>query len=518
MPLTSWRRVLTSAPNGRELEATEIAELFHAYGITMAHGGNAHQRRPGLSLALSVTNDAVRAIALGRPGRRRRPARRRARPPQRPVDPIGGAAELARSVPGVALITGSVDEPSADPRALKDAILRIACLADDLPELAELALHPLIAPPSGVVVQAAHGRVSARARSGAVAEAPAMTRLAVIGPEEAAGHAVEDHPEGPHRVRAAMAGVADLHLGADLHLVEGREADGRRAGPCALAQLSAPARGRLSIGRGTARPGHVRAGRDRGQPPAGPPAPAWSPSPPSAPARPTWRSCPPALRDTTRWPGARWASASSTTSRWPPRCAPRRRGERVLIVDWDVHHGNGTQDLFWDDDQRAVRLDPPGAVLPGHGPRSTRPGAPDARGLTVNVPLPAGRDRRCRRAALERVVAPVVERFAPTWVLVSAGFDAHRADPLADLRLSAGDFGGLSSLVAGFAPRPGRLALFLEGGYDPEALRSSVAASLATLVGGDAGAEPPTQGGPGLEAVELAAAVHARIAKEEPWA
>ena len=75
-------------------------------------------------------------------------------------------------------------------------------------------------------------------------------------------------------------------------------------------------------------------------------------------------------------------------------------------------------------------------------------------------------------------MTPVVAAFAPSWVLVSAGFDAHRADPLADLALSAGDFATLATVVAGYAPGPGRTVLFLEGGYDLAALRSSVSATL----------------------------------------
>ena len=102
-------------------------------------------------------------------------------------------------------------------------------------------------------------------------------------------------------------------------------------------------------------------------------------------------------------------------------------------------------------------------------------------------------------------MTPAVEAFAPTWVLVSAGFDAHRADPLADLALSAGDFAALTGIVADYAPEPGRLVLFLEGGYDLDALRSSVAASLGRLVGADPGGEAPTSGGPGSAQVRTAA-------------
>ncbi len=101
-------------------------------------------------------------------------------------------------------------------------------------------------------------------------------------------------------------------------------------------------------------------------------------------------------------------------------------------------------------------------------------------------------------------MTPVVDAFAPTWVLVSAGFDAHRGDPLADLALSAGDFSDLAATVAGYAPAPGRLVLFLEGGYDLDALRMSVAATLGRLAGAPEGFERPTSGGPGMEHVELA--------------
>ena len=102
-------------------------------------------------------------------------------------------------------------------------------------------------------------------------------------------------------------------------------------------------------------------------------------------------------------------------------------------------------------------------------------------------------------------MTPAVEAFDPTWVLVSAGFDAHREDPLADLALSAGDFAALASIVAGYAPGPGRLVVFLEGGYDLDALRSSVAATLGSLVGADAHDEGPTSGGPGGAQVDVVA-------------
>jgi acetoin utilization deacetylase AcuC-like enzyme len=190
------------------------------------------------------------------------------------------------------------------------------------------------------------------------------------------------------------------------------------------------------------------------------------------------------------------------------------RGERVLIVDWDVHHGNGTQDLFWDDPRVLYVSTHEWPAYPGTG-RATETGGPAAPGLTVNVPLPPGATGDVALAAFDEVVAPAVERFAPTWVLISAGFDAHRADPLAGLMWSAGDYADLTSRVVRFAPRPGRVIAFLEGGYDLGALATSVEATVATLAGERRRPEPATSGGPGREAVAAARAVWDRIELDE---
>jgi len=179
------------------------------------------------------------------------------------------------------------------------------------------------------------------------------------------------------------------------------------------------------------------------------------------------------------------------------------QGERVLIVDWDVHHGNGTQSIFWDEPAVLYVSTHQWPLYPGTG-RAHEVGGLGAPGSIVNIPLPAGATGDVVHRALDELVAPVVEGFAPTWVLVSAGFDAHRADPLADLALSSGDFAALARTVASFAPSPGRLALFLEGGYDLGALRASVAATLGALAGAEHVPELPTSGGPGLEAVAVA--------------
>jgi len=186
-------------------------------------------------------------------------------------------------------------------------------------------------------------------------------------------------------------------------------------------------------------------------------------------------------------------------------------GERVLIVDWDVHHGNGTQALFWDNPSVLYVSTHQSPFYPGTG-GAGEVGGDGARGLTVNVPLPAGATGDVVRRALNEVAAPVIDGFAPTWVLISAGFDAHRADPLADLALSSGDFADLARTVAAYAPRPGRVVAHLEGGYDLEALRASVAATLGALAQAPepAGGEHPTSGGPGGELVDRAAAARQR--------
>ena len=115
------------------------------------------------------------------------------------------------------------------------------------------------------------------------------------------------------------------------------------------------------------------------------------------------------------------------------------RGERVLVVDWDAHHGNGTQEIFESSpDVFYVSLHE-WPLYPGTG-RLDETGIGAGVGTTLNLPLPAGATGDVYLEALDTVVAPAVEHFAPTWVLVSAGFDAHRADPLTGLGLSAGRF------------------------------------------------------------------------------
>jgi acetoin utilization deacetylase AcuC-like enzyme len=175
-------------------------------------------------------------------------------------------------------------------------------------------------------------------------------------------------------------------------------------------------------------------------------------------------------------------------------------GDRVLIVDWDVHHGNGTQSIFWDDPQVLYVSTHQWPLFPGTG-RAVEVGGPEALGLTVNVPLPVGATGDVVRLALQHTAGPAIEAFAPDWVLVSCGFDAHRADPLGALSLTDGDFGALATLVQAYTPAAGRLVFFLEGGYDFGALRASVSATLGAVLGDAGHPEATTTGGPGIDQV-----------------
>jgi acetoin utilization deacetylase AcuC-like enzyme len=143
--------------------------------------------------------------------------------------------------------------------------------------------------------------------------------------------------------------------------------------------------------------------------------------------------------------------------------------ERVAIVDWDVHHGNGTQEIFWDDDSVFFASIHQWPFYPGSG----GPGAGNE--TTVNVPLPGGSRDEDYLRALDEVVAPAVRAFEPELVLVSAGFDAHVTDPLAGMRVTADGFRELARRSAALGPR---VAAVLEGGYDPRTLPGLVAAAL----------------------------------------
>ena len=182
------------------------------------------------------------------------------------------------------------------------------------------------------------------------------------------------------------------------------------------------------------------------------------------------------------------------------------RGERVLILDYDAHHGNGTQATFYADPRVLFVSFHQWPLYPGTG-RLDETGLARGFGTTVNLPFPAGTAATAYHQALDQVVDPVVEHFDPTWVLLSAGFDAHRADPLTHLQLTAGDYGDLTSHVMGYVPAGRRLA-FLEGGYDLDALASSSAATVAALAGTVYRPEAASSGDIGRSVVEAARLLH----------
>jgi acetoin utilization deacetylase AcuC-like enzyme len=184
------------------------------------------------------------------------------------------------------------------------------------------------------------------------------------------------------------------------------------------------------------------------------------------------------------------------------------RGEQVLVVDYDAHHGNGTQAAFYDDPRVAYVSVHQHPLYPGTG-MLLETGEGGGAGTTANVPVPPGATGDVFRAAVAEVVAPLAESFRPTWLLLSAGFDAHRADPLTDLGLTSGDYADVTADLLALVP-PGRRLMFLEGGYDLDALRDSTAAALVALAGDRLHPEPPTSGGPGHEVVEAAALAHTR--------
>jgi acetoin utilization deacetylase AcuC-like enzyme len=163
------------------------------------------------------------------------------------------------------------------------------------------------------------------------------------------------------------------------------------------------------------------------------------------------------------------------------RYAQKAHGvERVAIVDWDVHHGNGSQDIFWSDPSVMYASTHQMPLYPGTGAVGER-GDHDT---IVNAPLRPGADGEAFRDAMESRIMPRLEQFRPDLLIISAGFDAHWRDPLASLRFEAEDFAWATKLLMGFADRTcgGRIVSVLEGGYDLQGLAESAAAHVTTLM------------------------------------
>ena len=164
------------------------------------------------------------------------------------------------------------------------------------------------------------------------------------------------------------------------------------------------------------------------------------------------------------------------------RHAQRKYGiARAAVVDFDVHHGNGTQDIFWSDPTVMYCSTHQMPLFPGTGARGER-GEHDT---IVNAPLASEDGSVQFRAAFENVILPQLQKFSPELIIVSAGFDAHYRDPLASLNLRAEDFGWVTQKLMNVADASagGRIVSVLEGGYDLQGLKESVAAHVTALMG-----------------------------------
>jgi acetoin utilization deacetylase AcuC-like enzyme len=190
-------------------------------------------------------------------------------------------------------------------------------------------------------------------------------------------------------------------------------------------------------------------------------------------------------------------------------CARAAHGlERVLILDWDVHHGNGTEAIFASDPGVLFASIHEWPLYPGTGPASFV-GSGAGEGFTVNLPVPSGSGDAAYESLVEHVVAPLVLHWEPQLVLVSAGFDAHRADPLATCVVTEAGFAAMTASVRRAADAVGApVGLVLEGGYDLGALAGSMAALMPVLTAD----EPPAA--QGSERHPLAADAVSRLA---PW-
>lgn len=156
--------------------------------------------------------------------------------------------------------------------------------------------------------------------------------------------------------------------------------------------------------------------------------------------------------------------------------------EKVMIIDWDVHHGNGTQEIFYDDPSVFYFSVHQFPLYPGSGRESER-GRDKGDGFTMNCPLPSGKGDLEYVSVFDKILEPTVESFRPSFILVSAGFDAHRDDPLAGMRLTEEGFGELTRRVRRWAVRhcEGRIISCLEGGYNLEALARSIETHMREL-------------------------------------
>jgi acetoin utilization deacetylase AcuC-like enzyme len=188
--------------------------------------------------------------------------------------------------------------------------------------------------------------------------------------------------------------------------------------------------------------------------------------------------------------------------------------QRVAIVDYDVHHGNGTQDCFYDDGQVLFCSTHGWPLYPGTG-AIREAGEEAGYGLTLNVPLPHGTGDEGFQHCYDELILPAVRSFQPQLILVSAGFDAHWADPLGPLALSVAGYAMLTQKLLTLAEElcEGKIVLVLEGGYDLDALGACVVAALGVLSGREPGADPL---GPAGRREPVLSALIERVRHEHP--
>ena len=185
------------------------------------------------------------------------------------------------------------------------------------------------------------------------------------------------------------------------------------------------------------------------------------------------------------------------------RWAQQRHGvRRVLIVDFDVHHGNGTQEIFYEDPDVCFMSTHQWPLYPGTGARAET-GAGKGEGTTINVPLPARTGDDAYLAVFRRLLRPIAFRFEPELILVSAGYDAHWLDPIAGMNLTVNGFAGIVRELLSWADAltGNRLIALLEGGYHTGALAHSVLATVRLLQNPDAEITDPYGRGPEPDAV-----------------
>jgi acetoin utilization deacetylase AcuC-like enzyme len=268
------------------------------------------------------------------------------------------------------------------------------------------------------------------------------------------------HPESPARLQAIADQLIGSHIG---DLLEHREAPlvdmsdlERNHSKNAIGIVRDNVRPRATPTRSMATP---RSTPGAGAPRSAPPAPPWPPPTPSSTAKSTTPSAPCARPATTRGRKSRWASACSTTSPSPPSMRWTCAAEAGGVVDFDVHHGNGTEEAS----RRAARAD--GQLLPA--PAVSHRAAADHRPL-VNVPVPAHTKGDVVRKIVTEQWLPALHAFKPEMIFISAGFDAHREDDIGGMGLVEADYAWITQQMMAVARQyaQGRIVSCLEGGYN----------------------------------------------------